>query len=111
MVQDTLTSMDKLDSFLIQIVRHSPRYLFPSAEEFSLADQRAFLLDVLQAVHSRDAHRLQEYLEDWQATVETLHNPDLMKAWQQPYDPGDYIPWEQVRGELDLSRDPEAGRS
>jgi hypothetical protein len=111
MAQDTLTSMDKLDSFLIQMVRRFPWELFPWAKEFSLADQRAFLLDVLQAVHSRDAQRLQECLEDWQATAEALHNPDFMKAWQQPYDPGDYVPWEQIRGELDLSRDPEAGRS
>jgi hypothetical protein len=89
MAQDTLISMDKLDSFLIQMVRYCPWELFPWAKEFSLADQRAFLLDVLQAVHSRDARRLQECLEDWQATAEALHNPDFMKAWQQPYDPGD----------------------
>jgi hypothetical protein len=111
MSQDTIASMDMLDSFLIQIVRHFPWELFPWAKDFSLADQRAFILDVLQAVHSRDPERLRECLEDWQATVETLHNPDFMKAWQEPYDPGDYVPWEQVRGDLDLSRDPEAGRS
>ena len=111
MAQNTLTSMDMLDSFLIQIVRHFPWDLFPWAKELTLTDQRAFILDVLQAVHSRDSERFHECLEDWRATVETLHNPDFMKAWQQPYDPGDYVPWEQVRGELDISRDPEAGRS
>jgi hypothetical protein len=111
MAQDTLTSMDMLDKFLIQIVRNVPWELFPWAKELSLSDQRAFILDVLQAVHSRDSGRLQECLEDWQATVEALHNPDFMKAWQEAYDPGDYVLWEQVRGNLDLSRDPEAGRS
>src|SRR5919108_3062388 len=110
MAQNTLTSMDMLDSFLIQIVRHFPWDLFPWAKELTLTDQRAFILDVLQAVHSRDSERFHECLEDWRATVETLHNPDFMKAWQQPYDPGDYVPWEQVRGELDVLRDPEAGR-
>jgi hypothetical protein len=111
MPRDTIISMDMLDSFLIQIVRHFPWELFPWAKEFSLTDQRAFILDVLHAVHSRDPGRLQECLEDWRATVETLHNQDFIKAWEQPYDPGDYVPWEQVRGALDLSRDPEAGRS
>jgi hypothetical protein len=110
MQEDTIISMDMLDSFLIQIVRHFPWELFPWAKELNLADQRTFILDVLQAVHSRDPEKLQECLEDWRATVEALHNPDFMKAWQQPYDPGDYVPWEQARGELDLSRDPETGR-
>lgn len=109
MAQNTLSSMDMLDNFLIQIVRHFPWDLFPWAKELTLTDQRAFILDVLQAVHSRDSDRFHEYLEDWRATVETLHNPDFMKAWQRPYDPGDYVPWEQVRGELDVSRDSEAG--
>ena len=110
MAQNTLTSMDTLDNFLIQIVSHFPWDLFPWAKELTLTDQRAFILDVLQAVHSRDSERFVECLDDWQATVETLHNPDFTKAWEQPYDPGDYVPWEQVRGEVDVSRDPEAGR-
>jgi hypothetical protein len=111
MAEDTVAAMDSLDSFLIQIVRHFPWELFPWATACSLTDQRAFILDVLQAVHSRDPERLRECLEDWRATAEALHNPDLMKAWKEPYDPGDYVPWEQVRGALDLSRDPQAGRS
>ena len=111
MAQDTIISMDILDKFLIQIVRHFPWELFPWARELNLTDQRAFILDVLQTIHSRDPERLQECLEDWRATVETLHHPDFMKAWEQPYDPGDYVPWEQVRGGFDLPRDPEAGRS
>jgi hypothetical protein len=93
---------------LIQLVRHFTSELFPWAKEFSLADQRAFLLDVLQAVHSRNAQRLQECLEDWQATAKALHIQEFMQVWQQPYDPGDDVPWEQVRSELDLVRDPEA---
>jgi hypothetical protein len=55
MAQDTLASMDELDNFLIQMARQFPWELFPWAKEFSLADQRAFILDVLQTVHSRDA--------------------------------------------------------
>lgn len=110
MSQDTLISMDTLDNFFIQMVHHFPWDLFPWAKELCLADQRAFLLDVLRAVHSRDAQQFRECLEDWQATVEALHNPGFMQAWQQPYDPGDYVSWEQARDELDVSRDPEAGR-
>ena len=67
------------------------------------------MLDVLQAVHQRDPDHLRECIEDWKATAESLKNIALMKAVEQPYDPGDYIPWEQVRGELSVSRDPDAG--
>src|SRR5882724_12619176 len=48
MARDTLTSMDMLDNFLIQIVRHFPWDLFSWAKELTLTDQRAFILDVLQ---------------------------------------------------------------
>jgi len=75
--------------------------LFSWARELNLTDQRAFILDMLQAVHSRNPEQLQECREDWRATVETLHNPDVMNACEQLYDPGDYVPWEQVRGSLD----------
>jgi hypothetical protein len=111
MPQDTLALMDNLDNFLIQLVRHFPWDLFPWAAQLSLTDQRTFLLDVLQAIHQRDPERLHAGIEDWQATAESLKNIPFMKAFEQPYDPGDYVPWEQVRGERDVARDPEAGCS
>ena len=110
MPQAPLALMDHLDNFFIQLIRHFPWDLFPWAAQLSLTDQRAFVLDVLQAVHQRDPERLHECIEDWRATAESLKNIAFMKAFEQPYDPGDYMPWEQVRGELDVSRDPEAGR-
>jgi hypothetical protein len=57
-------------------------------------------LNILQAIHSRDLQQLQQCLEDWQATTEALATDALMDALQQPYDPGDYVSWEHVRGEV-----------
>lgn len=111
MPSDMLAMMDKLDIFLMHLVRQIPWDLFPWATQLSVPDQRAFVLDILQAVHSRDLQQLQQCIEDWQATAEALANDALMHAIQQPYDPGDYVSWEQVRGELNLLRNPEEGRS
>jgi hypothetical protein len=107
MAQNTLALMDKLDSLLVKLLQQTPWDLFPWALQLSLTDQRAFLLEMLDAVRRRDDGQLSACLEDWQATAEALKNTHLMNIVRQPYDLGDYISWKQVRGELDISSDPE----
>ena len=109
MAQDTIAIMDKLDSLLFQVVRNFPWDLFPWAEQLSLADQRAFVLEMLEAVRRRDEGQIAACLEDWKATAEALKNPVLMDVVRKPYDPGDYLPWEHVRGEFGLSSSSEEG--
>ena len=109
MSSNTLALMDKLDSLLVRLLQQAPWELFPWAQQLTLTDQRAFILEILEAVHRRDDTRLATCLEDWEATAEALKNSTLMETLRHPYDPGDYIPWEQVRGESDLSHNSEEG--
>ena len=88
--------------------------LLPWVKHLNTAEQAELLADLTQAwVQVRQTGQTQaltEVLEDWEATAEALQDSQFMHTWQQPHRPDDYVPWEQVRGELDLSRDPEAGR-
>lgn len=110
MSQDTSALMDTLDELLMEVVARVPM-VFPWAASLSAAERRAFAVELLQAVEARDAGQLTERIEDWRATAEALDNPQFMQAWQRPEDHGEDIPWEQVRGELNLSRDPKPGRA
>jgi len=100
--------MKALDGLLMEVVARVPR-VFPWAASLSAAERRAFAVELLQAVETRDTEHLTELIEDWQSTAEALSNPQFMQAWKQRNDPRDDVPWEQVRGQLDLSRDPQAG--
>ena len=108
MSQETSALIETIDGVLMEVVTRLPP-LFLWMASLSAADRRAFAVDLLQAVQARDVAQLTELLEDWQATAEALGNPQFMQAWKQRNDPRDDVPWEQVRGQLDLSRDPQAG--
>jgi hypothetical protein len=73
-------------------------------------ERQAFLLDLLQAVNTRDAQQLQIVMDEWQATAQALGNWGFMQAWQATDNPNDYVPWEQVRGDSSLSGETEEGR-
>lgn len=109
MSQDTSALMDTLDALLMEVVTRLPT-VFPWAASLSAPERREFAVGLLQVVQSRDVPQLTELLADWQATAEALNNPSFMQAYQQPDDPDADIPWEQMCGQLNLSRDPEAGR-
>jgi hypothetical protein len=107
MAQNTIVIMDSLDKFLMHIVRNFPWNLFPWSAQLNLTDQRAFVLEILEAVHRRDDGQLATRIEDWEATADALRNSHLIDIMRKPYDPGDYMAWEQIRGEFDLSGNPE----
>jgi hypothetical protein len=109
MEHDTLALMEKLDQFLVRAVDMFPWDLFPWAQSLSGDDKRVFFLEILQAVQRREKGQFEELLEDWQATAEALSNSIFMQTYQQPYNAEDCVPWEQVRGELNLSSGPEQG--
>lgn len=104
---------DQVLSYLDEVALHLDS-LLPWVKHLNTAERVELLADLTQAWaqcrQTGDMQALINVLEEWQATAEALTDPDFMQAWRQPYDPTDYVPWEQVRGELDLSRDPEAGR-
>jgi hypothetical protein len=82
----------------------------PWAKNLEKAEQIELIRDLLQAVRDHDQALMETLLQEWQATAETLANPAFMQAYQRPNDPQTDVPWEQVRDELDLPRNPEAGR-
>jgi hypothetical protein len=109
MERDIPAFMDNLDKFMARSLDAFPWDLFPWAHSLNADDRRVFFLEILQAVHQRDMRQLAELLEDWQATAEALSNSKFIQAYQQPYDAENDVPWEQARGELDLSGDPKEG--
>jgi hypothetical protein len=111
MKPDITILMGKLDGFLTEVVQRLPLDLFPWASSLSAEDLQAFTVELLQAVYTHNPAQLTELIEDWRATAEALSNPGFMQAWKQRDDFSDAIPWEQVRGELNLSSDPKPGRS
>jgi hypothetical protein len=74
------------------------------------ANVRAFTVELSQAIEGHDSAQRSELLEDWRVTAETLKNPDFMQAYRQSDDLAQDIPWDQVHGEFDLSRDSEPER-
>jgi hypothetical protein len=109
MTRDAMALMDTLDGLMKEVVERLSA-LFPWVSSLNTADRREFAVELLQAVQARDMVPLIELLEDWQATAEALGNPRFIQSWQRSDHLDENIPWEQVRGELDLSHNPETGR-
>jgi hypothetical protein len=108
MSQDATALMDTLEGFMLELVQRLPAF-FPWVASLRPADRRTLALELLQAVHAGDMDQLAELLDDWQATAEALNNPGFLEAWRKPDNPEEEISWEQARGELNLSHDPEMG--
>ncbi len=106
MTNDVLTYFDGLSNHL--------ESLLPWVKHLNATERAELLADLThawgQVRQTGQIQALTDVLEDWEATAEALQDSQFIHTWQQPYHPDDYVPWEQVRGELDLSRDPEAGR-
>lgn len=89
--------LEHLERWLIHMVGQFPWALVPWARALDLSNQRALIVDLLNAAQNRNPDELQECLEDWQATVDTLQHPEVMQVLQQPDNPTDDVSWEDVR--------------
>ncbi len=109
MSEESVALMSKLRD-LFSDISHRLDWFFPWCVHLDNGERQAFLIDLLQAVHTQDAQQLQTVVQEWQATAEALGNPEFMKAWRGSDNPDDYVPWEQGRGGLNISGETEEGR-
>lgn len=109
MADDPVALMDKLNDFRTDIFNRL-HWQFPWFADLNDDERHAFLVDLLQALHTRQPRQLQTVVEEWQATAEAIKNPSFMAAWRESDNADDYVPWEQVRGDPSLPSDAEEGR-
>ena len=76
--------------------------LLPWVKQLDAAERAELLSDPTQAWfqvrQTGQTEALTEVLEDWEATAEPLTHRSFMETPQHPYDPNDFVPWEQVQG-------------
>lgn len=78
--------------------------LFPWSRHLGGTERQGFVEEMIAAWHhymdTGDRHALQETIEDWQATAETLSHGELADFLTAPREEADYIAWERAFADL-----------